>query len=125
MTPKLQSQKSHRDTVTLPSAASSDHAALAQRELDRTAPVGFQKASVIGTHLSRFTGFFSPEYNTQTKRLGPGDRDPRTDLELEKQMTDERSQGTQWRRRKDWMKSYQDEFVKFAAVTRVKNSAAV
>eukprot|EP00759_Apiculatamorpha_spiralis_P048402 PhF_6_TR43625/c0_g1_i1/m.67018 len=74
---------------------------------------------VIGTSLSKFVGFYSPAYDAAPQKvsLEDGVKDPELTSALE---DDRKSVHYRHRKKRDWMKSYMDECVKYAAVTKGK-----
>ena len=74
---------------------------------------------VIGTTLSKFVGFYSPAYDVGYKkaRLEDGLTD---DVLTEALTADRKGKNYGHRKKKDWMKTYMDECVKYAAVTKGK-----
>jgi len=75
--------------------------------------------SVMGTSLSKFVGFYSPAFEvcTQKARLDDNLKDETLTAALE---ADRKSKSYGHRKKRDWMKTYMDECVKYAAVTKGK-----
>eukprot|EP00760_Papus_ankaliazontas_P035664 PhM_4_TR7965/c0_g1_i1/m.90463 len=73
---------------------------------------------VVGTTFSKFAGFYNPAHETTKRRtLEDDDKDDDLTKALEE---DRRGADYTHRKKKDWMKSYMDESVKYAAVGKGK-----
>eukprot|EP01006_Ploeotia_vitrea_P048365 TRINITY_DN67227_c7_g1_i1.p1 TRINITY_DN67227_c7_g1~~TRINITY_DN67227_c7_g1_i1.p1 ORF type:complete len:243 (-),score=13.80 TRINITY_DN67227_c7_g1_i1:897-1625(-) len=122
------SRASIKTTSSRASSQALRHASEAQAALDATRPgprapfSPTEKSPRLGTSFSRFAGFFSPSYTEMKRKC---DEDQQLDEELTERLHHEAKYERGHRKKKDWMKVYQDESVKFAAVTRqgVKPSA--
>eukprot|EP00906_Rhabdomonas_costata_P027111 RCo038551 len=64
-----------------------------------------------GTGLSRFTGFYSPRYCAPVEP-------PAEDQEFSRMLRQYQEEDRRTHRRKDWMKAYYDELVKYSVCTR-------
>ncbi len=78
----------------------------------------FNPTPIVGTGVARFLNQYNPEYDRPYQRAC--ENKPYLDPELTKVLEAERTGpgARQYNKRKDWMKSYMDECVKFQSITK-------
>ena len=77
--------------------------------------------TVVGTGMARFLNQYNPQYDRPFDRPHPNlglVLDPELTKALEEERNDKMAKAHN--RRKDWMKHYMDECVKFQAITKGK-----
>ncbi len=74
---------------------------------------------VVGTSMARFLNQYNPDYDKGYQRLD-NNRGAYLDPELQKVLEEERMSrlAKAHNKKKDWMKSYMDECVKFQSITK-------
>ena len=74
---------------------------------------------IVGTSMARFLNQYSPEHDCPYKHLD-NNRGQYIDPELSRLLEEERKsqESKRHNKRKDWMKSYMDECVKFQSITK-------
>ncbi len=100
--------------ATTTGAASSSSAAAAS---DPTAAV--PTATIVGTGMARFLNEYTAAHDRPFERLGMN-RDVVLDDELSRLLEEERRSGAfkAHNKKKDWIKHYMDECVKFQSITK-------
>jgi hypothetical protein len=80
---------------------------------------------IVGTGMARFLNQYNPEHDKPYERQD-NNRGQYIDQELAKLLEEERQalQAKQHNKRKDWMKNYMDECVKFKSITRQNPSGS-
>lgn len=92
---------------------------------DSTAPTETTVKPIVGTGMARFLNQYNPEYDQPFRRTD-NNRGQYIDPDLAKELERERQSAAakQHNKRKDWMKNYMDECVKFQSITKAGSKSA-